>query len=326
MLGSVSGSHQLCRTLGIKKIRQIVTEGPSWCFWINDAPGVYHLELEEAKKVRGGDVPLYSAVFTLKCYPYAHVPVFGSFSFEEQCYIESFCFDSENAPESDFRERIPDSLFHVAMIEYTFDRDETFALFSFESLDRLQVSFRERTLHHYEKLNKTRLFEKGEIDREVPGIKIGYPFFDLLLCIHAYAGRHPPSRVRIGREKGYRYLTDRSGRCQRIDCPDTRVILVDVIFTRQKEEGHRLLRSKSLYPLRIEAPVIIFDKSFHRETYYGDTSEVSRLTPLNRSWWSLAAPDETDPGPGFTQAVQNGFENHLTTDEIFIRNGLNDYS
>jgi hypothetical protein len=56
-------------------------------------------------------------------------------------------------------ERIPDSLFNVAALEYRVNKDDTMACFTLDSLDTLRCVYPEETVQHFDLIGKNRCYQ-----------------------------------------------------------------------------------------------------------------------------------------------------------------------
>ena len=150
-----------------------------------DAHGVYRLQLEAAMTDENSQLNK-QGFFSIKCYPFQHSTVFDTFSYEEQVLSRSRFFDDTHTPRFEDMQRIPDSLFNVAAMEYRVNQGDTMACLTLESLDTLRSVYPEETLQHFDLIEKNRCYQAGAIGRSVPGWQLGYPVFDRLLCMYAF--------------------------------------------------------------------------------------------------------------------------------------------
>lgn len=276
------------KTTKITGVSQVWGDQPAWYFWIADAPGVYALELEDTTVVTQKDGDLYQAALRLKCYPFVHANVFSSFSFEERSFIQSPFFDSTHTPCFDYRQKIPANLFTVAALQYTIDHDDTVAAFIFESVDTWRTRFECDTSFHYPLFDQRKTFEKGSVDREVPGTRIGYVFFDRLLCLFSAFCKQPPEQVLSVRSSGFEYVCDATGDLVCIDSMDNRATQIAVLYALSGTPAtHKRIQRLAEY-FRNGNQGVLYNRTFSCNHLHskGKISEMS--IPLNSQWWTLA--------------------------------------
>jgi hypothetical protein len=294
MLSTVSWVEKVKNRLGIEGVSQIWGDAPAWYFWISDARGVYHFQLSEASISK--DHPKTArGVFTIKCYPYSHRDAFSSFSFQERHLMQSRLFDDTHTPRFEDRERIPDALFNAGVIEYTVGLDDDMRCVTLESLDTLRIGYEKETVQEYELIGKSRHFKKGEIDRFVPGWKLGYCFFDRLLCMLAFYCKAKPMRLRITRSSGFEYVYTGGDTFECIDAPDIPCFSASLFFG--PADGHPCsVDFQAHHPAEPDfdpdTAEVLYDQTFHCGHYHPlDTSILNKLpeeTHINPLWWSLA--------------------------------------
>ena len=224
----------------------------------------------------------------LKCYPFVYTDVFESYSFQERSFLQSPFFDSTHTPRFDDRQKIPANLFTVAALQYTIDDEDTVAAFTFESVDTWRTTFEDKTALTYPLIDKSNTFEKGSVDREVPGTRIGYVFFDRLLCLFSVFCRQPPEQVIITRAGGFEYVCDNSGHLECIDTADNRFVQLSVLYTlSDTPDAHKRIKRLAEY-FRNGNQDVLYDRTFSCDHVHsqGKMSEMS--IPLNSQWWTLA--------------------------------------
>lgn len=290
MLVMTSWIDELKDLLGIEAVSQIWGEVPAWYMWLSDAHGVYRLQLAEATNQEKNPANK-QGFFSIKCYPFNNSAVFNTFSYEEQVLSRSGFFDDTHTPRFEENERISDSLFNVAGMEYRVTRDDTMACFSLESLDSLRYIYTAETEQHFDLIGKRRSYRKGEVGRSVPGWQLGYPVFDRLLCMYAFYSKAKPIRVRITRSPGFEY--SHTGEC--LNASDTHRLAASVFFAspHRPDMGLHLNKSDILEPEEEPGQVeILLDRAFpcghlHLPEKMASlqTIEGARVNPL---WWSLA--------------------------------------
>jgi len=294
MLVTTSWVDDLKDLLGMEAVSQIWGEVPAWYMWFSDAQGAYRLELEDAMNEEKNPANK-QGFFSIKCYPFHNSTVFDTFSYEEQVLCRSRFFDDTHTPRFEEMERIPDSLFNVAAMEYRVNQDDTMACFTLESLDTLRCVYPKETTQHFDRIGKSRCYRKGEIGRSVPGWQLGYPVFDRLLCMYAFYSKAKPIRVRITRSPGFHYVHTGKHTFECLDSPDTQRWTASVFFAapNRPEMGIQLNETDILAPEeepdRME---ILLDRAFpcghlhHVEKMA--SLQAAKDTPVNPLWWSLA--------------------------------------
>ena len=168
MLVTTSWVDDLKLLLGMEAVSQIWGDRPAWYVWLSDAQGAYRLQLDSA--MADGKTPApKQGLFSIKFYPLYKSSVFGAFSYEEQVLCQSGFFDDTNTPRFEDMQKIPDSLFNVAAMEYRVNQDDTMACFTLDSLDILRSVYPEETVQNFDLTGKSRCYRAGEIGRSVPG-------------------------------------------------------------------------------------------------------------------------------------------------------------
>jgi len=289
MLITASWVEKIQKILGLEAVSQVWSERPAWYFWISDAAGVYHLEVQRTETRNVNGHTLHTAILSLKCYPFADLKMFPFFSFEEQGFIRSQLFDQSNTPYYEQREKVPENLFNIAAIEYTFDPEDTFALFTFESLDAMRVSFQQEAIQTYPVLKQNKHFKKGAVDRRVPGIEIGYPLYGRLLCLYSFYSKRKPLRVMMAHTPGFEYIYDESHAFACVDTPDVKALTVNVIYGSENGSKNTDLLEWIGESCRQENEDVIFDRTFACGCFHSEEFESSPLTPLDSRWWTLAS-------------------------------------
>ncbi|MBR9985673.1 MAG: hypothetical protein KFF68_07180 [Desulfosarcina sp.] len=294
MLVTTSWIDELKDLLGMEAVSQIWGEVPAWYMWLSDAHGVYRLQLEAAMNEENNPVNKQGC-FSIKCYPFDSTTVFDTFSYEEQVLSRGRFFDDTHTPRFEDMQKIPDSLFIVAAMEYRVNQDDTMACLTLESLETLRWVYPEETVQHFDLIGKSRCYRKGEIGRSVPGWQLGYPVFDRLIGMYAYYSKARPVRVRITRSPGFEYVHtgDRTFAC--LDAPEIHRLAASVFFASPSCPDRRigLNEPNVLEPEKEPGQVeILLDRTFpcghlhHSETMaFLPTVEGAPVNPL---WWSLA--------------------------------------
>jgi len=288
MLLTASWVEKVKEMLGLTGVSQVWGEKPGWYFWISHAPGVYHLQMEDAyiKEVNGID--LVNGIFSIKCYPFAQEKVFHSFSFEERGYVESDFFDHTNTPRIERQNDIPESLFNIGTLEYTLDTDDSWSLFTFESLGSLRIRYEREAVQEYPPLKKKKRLAKGELGRNVPGWELGYPLFDRLLSLSSNLSKRKPIRVIMTSSPGFEYVYDKASVFQCLEASDIEIYSLTVLFTSVGRKIDLECDELITEQLRDGCQEVIYDRTFQCGHLHHDHEHLPLATSLNELWWSLA--------------------------------------
>lgn len=299
MLVTTSWIDALKDRLGMTAVSQIWGNVPAWYMWLSDAHGVYRLQLADAINEESNPANK-QGFFSIKCYPFDNTPMFYTFSYEEQLLSRSDLFDDTHTPRFEEKERIPDTLFNVAAMEYRVNQDDTMACFTLESLDNLRCVYPEETVLNFDLIKKKHCYKKGEIGRSVPGWQVGYPVFDRLLCMYAFYSKAKPVRVRITRSPGFETIHTGNHRFECLDAPDIRRLTASVFFVspNHHDRGGHVNKPDILEPEEEPGQVeILMDREFpcgHLHLSEKTASfQMVAGTPLNPLWWSLAETEYT---------------------------------
>jgi hypothetical protein len=299
MLVTTSWIDGLKDCLGINAVSQIWGEVPAWYMWLSGAQGAYRLELAHAMTDENSPANR-RGFFYIKCYPFEGSTVFDSFSFEEQMLRRSHFFDDTHTPRFEQNERIADSLFNVAAMEYHVNQDDTMACITLDSLDTLRCVYPEETVQHYDLIGKKRRYQAGEIGRTVPGWQLGYPVFDRLLCMYALYSKAKPIRVRITRSAGFEYVHGGKHTFDCLDAPDTQRWTASICFASPDPCNEGIHQHGTDFPAPEEEADrvdIILDRRFPCGHYQPiekmASTQVDEYAPINPLWWSLAETAHT---------------------------------
>jgi len=294
MLVTTSWIDDLKDLLGMEGVSQIWGEAPAWYLWFSDAQGAYRLQLADA--ITDENRPVNKqGFFSIKCYPFCNTTVFDTFSFEEQVLSRSHLFDDTHTPRFEEKERIPDSLYNVAALEYRVTQDDTMACFTLDSLDTLRCIYPEETVQDFDLIGKSRCYRQGEIGRSVPGWQLGYPVFDRLLCMYAFYSKAKPVRVRITRSPGFHYVHTRDQSFACLNAPDTQRWTASVFFSTPNRPDMKVRLDEPDILAPEEEPgqmEILLDRAFpcghlHHVEKMASLQTVE-IAPVNPLWWSLA--------------------------------------
>ncbi|BBO67798.1 hypothetical protein DSCA_17280 [Desulfosarcina alkanivorans] len=286
MLIVSSWSEQFRADIGLKGVSQVWGGPPAWYIWLADAPGVYHLALlaTEEKKQRGK--ALYKAEFAVKCYPYPDDACFQGFSFLEQTLINSDFFDKTHTPVFECRGKIPPDLFTIGMVEVAMDHEAHMASFCIETQDILRSRYAAETDQFFPILDLDRKFVEGEIDRDIPGLKMAYPLFDCLMCLYANAGKQAPLQIRCSKAPGFEIVIERGN----VNATPNKAIngyRLDVRYaaTVRNEHNNNVLMQTDSKECR---EAFFYERMFPCGHFHEDQEDERLPISVNRNWWSLA--------------------------------------
>lgn len=285
MLIFASWSENFRAAIGLEGVSQVWDARPAWYFWFENAPGVYHLELVDSGGNQWEKKSLATGLFKIKCYPYPHSGYFQSFSFQEQELVQSRFFDDTHTPAFEHQSEIPPNLFTVGTFELTIDQDDGLSLFCFETLDRLRTRYVKETNETFPGLNIDRKFKSGEIDRNIPGLKLGHPMFDCLLCLFANASKRTPLQIQCSRFAGFETML-RSGHAELIRSDRIKGYRLRVLYTSPHDlQALTLVKSIS----RINSREDIFYNQIFSEGHFHDHAGKEILPiEIKAQWWQIA--------------------------------------
>lgn len=286
MLVTTSWVDDVKSATGLQAVSQVWGKKPAWYFWVSDTQGVYALQLEGITAPESDRQNWVSGIFAVKCYPFPHETVFESFSFQERSLILSDSFDHTHTPRFSHREQIPDTLFNVAAVELSVDRDDSLALFTLEGLDLMHISYDSDVIQSYPVLQKEKRFKRGETDRNVPGWDLSYPLFDRLLCLYSFYSKKTPLRLWLTRSPGFAYVFD-NDRADRVPAPEINLFSLSVLFgdteAKDNKEANLICRQDIG-----DDQEVVHDRSFHCDHFHREPDQSPHVPPLNEQWWSLA--------------------------------------
>jgi len=297
MLITASWIEEVKRLLQVTGVSQVWKDGPpAWYFWIDSAPGVHELRLEDTFTHDAKGRELCTGLFAVKFYPFPYKEIFNHFSFEEQTFIQSPFFDDSNTPKFEYSTEIPDVLFKVAIVELTVDTENNQTLFKLESLDRIRTRIKKETVLECKPFNKRRRFHKGETDRNVPGWDLGYSLYDPILGLFANYSKTQPYRIVMTRETGFEFVYNGNNGLKSNTTNDAKLNALAVVFTgeakRSQVQTDELIHEETKDVNR----EVIFDRCFPcGHSHELNSPSLSRLPSLNHQWWHLA---EADYKPG----------------------------
>lgn len=283
---TTSWVENLKTELGLNGVSQVWGDRPSWYFWVTNAPGVFHLEFDDADVLTTKTGTFYMADFIIKCYPYRGHSLFNTFSFQEKELVQSPFFDDTHSPAFEYREQIPADLFNIAMMAITVDSTDQLMHFGFETFDLLRTVCLSDTVRHDPESNRRYTLKAGTVDRNVPALQVGYPFFGQMMCLSAYATRTPPARVQLARRRGVEFG---------LDAETVRFIPSNKIqHYRYGVWFHPPSKFQTGDPVKIpamtsnEAEKILYDRAFTCGHFHPSQAEKVLPVPLDERWWTLA--------------------------------------
>jgi hypothetical protein len=286
MLIVSSWSERFRSDIGFKGVSQVWEGPPAWYFWLQDVTGVFHLALLNAEDVSVEKEGLPRALFAIKFYPYKHGGYFKSFSFLEKKLICSNFFDSTNTPVFEFRKKIPQDLFNVAMLEITMDHNAQQVLFRLEALDILRSRYVQMATQYFPALNLNRRFGSGEIDRDLPALEVAYPLFDCLLSLHSNANRQVPYHIQCSQMPGFE-IAIKDGNAYDDAISDIQQYRLDVCYGSPRNDFAKHLMSIDEDSDGQKAK-IIYDRTFPCGHYHDEDIQANLPIIINRKWWMMA--------------------------------------
>jgi len=293
MLITASWFEEVKQVLHLTGVSPVWADGPpAWYFWIDSAPGVHELRLEDTFIRDSKGRELCTGLFAVRFYPFPNNEIFDHFSFEEQIFIQSPFFDDSNTPKFEYYTEIPDLLFKVAILEFTLDSENNQALFKLESLDRIRTIFHKEIILECRPFKKKRRFHKGEKDRDVPGWDLGYSLYDRILGLYANYSKTQPYRIIMTRETGFEFVYDGNNSLQSYTTNDAKLNVLAVVFAGEAKRDQ--VQSDELIPEETNDvnKEVIFDRCFPcGHPHELNTQSLSSLPSLNKQWWKLAEAD-----------------------------------
>ena len=283
LLITASWVEPVQHTLNLKAVSQVWGDKPEWYIWLDHAPGVYALVLEDTTTVEVADMTLFMGHFAIKCYPHVDDSIFTAFSSQEQEMAASDLFDETHTPRLEARGGIPETFFTVGSVSMMMDDAETLALLSVDSLDVLRLWSQDASENQIGPVANT---EDEFITRDVPGWQISYPLFDRLVSLYAFYSRQPPVFIGATRSAGFEYLLDAE---QNLTCRSSAAsqqLAASLLF-------HNTSHAKSLVdtlwqaPLGPEEKILLMRRlpaAFNKQLILSSPPEI----PINALWWELA--------------------------------------
>jgi len=256
--------------VGLQAISQVWETPPAWYVWMNNAHGVYKLQLAQSEQIDDRGLHL-NGIFTVKCFPYTHSALFKTFSPEERELRTSTLFDETHTPKFEYLDQLPEDAFNVAMIECNLT-DGAFARFTLESLSEL------RTVG-------VPTPDDGTLARRrcVPGWRLGRSFFNWLLAVYAFESRTMPTRIRLSRSPGFETFQTNSRNVEYQESLDIHCYTASVDFG-------QVDNSPAIEKDFHEQGDVLLDGTFHNldKPDHSFIEKASDLFPIDDLWWSLA--------------------------------------
>jgi hypothetical protein len=273
--------------LGLEGVSQIWNGNAAWYLWLHKAPGVYALVFSEGDAFTVANSRLCEGQFALKCYPYPDHPGFEGFSAEERRLIQSQDFDDTHTPQFEAASVIPESLFTVGSLSLICDAEDTLALLTYQSLDRLRIR------QWSEPTTDTRFGPEGKTPthplRDVAGWALGYPLFDCLVGLHAHSRSAPPDFIGISRSQGFEYTVSADGH---FECHPSRRVMQTALTIGFHGPDQDTGQIESLWRSRLDADETILSAC---KLPVSIENSVAAHWPdpivLNSLWWEIAGAD-----------------------------------
>ncbi|MBI5572655.1 MAG: hypothetical protein HY914_22115 [Desulfomonile tiedjei] len=285
MLTTASWIEPVKQMLGITGVSPVWDDVPAWYFWIQGAPGVYALVLEQIGSDGSENSSSFHGLFSLKCYPFPDSKEFPGFSFLEQRLVSSEYFDRTNTPKFECRETIPAPLFVVGAIELELDREDGWSVLTLECQDVIRARYEAEALEDYPLIDVSRIYSPGDVGREIAAWRTSWPLFDRVVSLWAHYTKVKPAQILLGTAAGFEYVYRGPAGWQCVETPGTTVRSLRVLFVGAKGKDE-IKRPPGREHSGLETTVI----------YDGDSTcacpshagHACKDTPYaNPLWWSL---------------------------------------
>ncbi len=285
MLIVSSWCEQFRSDIGFNGVSQIWDDRLSWYFWLKNAPGVYQLEMMNTEEDSNACMDPYSASFKVRCFPYPQRLEFQSFSFFEKKLILSPLFDDTNTPAFEHQKHLPEDLFVVAKVDMTMGPEVPNAIFSFESMAYLRTRYAGDSHQTFPLLALEHVFGDQEVDRDVPGISMGYRLFDCLLCLYANTHKQTPFAIRCWETPGYEIIIRRG----HVDARITSEISGFKLCVNYMGTGPDYFSADACNEAESteESEKILYDRRFSCGHFHETETDKNLPLKLNPMWWSL---------------------------------------
>jgi len=203
----------------IKGLSEKLSGDPGWYLWFEDRPGVYLLELVEARSPQRFAAEensyalknCFSGHFQIKYFPsVCDTEMFEKFSLSEQLVRNSDCFDVTGTPTFEASLKINDTLFFVGTLDVMQSPDKEFTEFFLSAPDHWVT----RHLEGLEMVGKNGsnvvILAPGEIDREAPTWELSWYLLDKLITIFCNVNKTVPVCTAIFEKEGKSFEIDRN--------------------------------------------------------------------------------------------------------------------
>jgi len=288
MLATASWVEPVKQMLGMTGVSPIWDDVPAWYFWIQGAPGVYALVLEQIGSDGSENPSSFHGLFSLKCYPFPDSNEFPGFSFLEQRLVSSEFFDPTSTPKFEHRDAIPASLFVVGAIEFELDREEAWSVLTLECQDVMRARYEAEAREDYTLIDLSRVYSPGDVGREISAWGTSWPFFDRLVSLWAHYTKAKPAQILLETAPGFEYVYRGPDGWQCVETPGTAVRSLRVLFSDTTgEESTKRVRGEALSG---PGMTVVYDggSACACPAHGGHACMDARYA--NPLWWSL--PDE----------------------------------
>jgi hypothetical protein len=286
MLLTASWVEQVREMLDLAGVSQVWGERPAWYIWIEGAPGVYALVLEEGEIFDAADHPRVLGHFAVKCYPYEAAGVFDSFSPAERKMIIGELFDHTHTPRLESRQRIPEAFFTVGSLSFMLNTAETAVMFTFDSLDYLKWTTITAKTVQRKGLNDS---HEKRIIRNIPAWQVGYPLFDRLISLYAFYSKRSPAFIGATRSPGFECTVDIDQTLESRVCDETWQYSTSVLFLNVTDTEEQVDKNWRAH-LEPEEKIVFEHPCSHSACNH---FAVDGRLPvvINPLWWHLANAD-----------------------------------
>ncbi len=288
-LVTASWSESVKARLGMDGVSQIWSLAPAWYFWLGGADGPYRLGLESLEDSADSEAPVYSALFSIKCYPSPDSDVFQRLSGRERNLIESDAFDHTNTPRFEEMDGIPPELFTVGTLHMIAGPEETSELFILETLDRFRVRFDVDGIPGTDPRADAleRLRESAE--RDFPGRRQAFSLFDRLMSLTAFYTRSGPSAVLVSRYRGFETVCGADRSCETRESNEIHAYALAVRF------GNDAALDGEMESLRHghESAILVDWTAAERCRRHAHGFPPDAIEHINPLWWEMAEMEQT---------------------------------
>lgn len=272
--------------LGLEGVSQVWSEAPAWYFWIHDAEGVYHLDLQSFETVGSREDNLVSGLFSIRFYPFRHGPLFRGLSHEEQRLIESDHFDSTNTPDLASLSQIPTNLFQIGTLEMLVSAEcpHCPAIFSLEALDVVRLRSEVDAELWAPSLSQAFTVGAGETIKSVEGWSVAHRLFDTALRLHALFTRQKPARATMSRAMGFEGVYCEKGGWSAQDSEEIDILTLRVQFSGE----HKVAPVAASHRLTSPGYDVLWDVELPSDYPHDLRIEGVEDGVLSPMWWRMA--------------------------------------